>query len=115
VILQAGFWGCSVANRKASKGLYFMVTDEEYNQLRMQADNIGSSVNKFVKRRVLGLPVVAPVMPFAVAVLCNADIKRVGNNLNQIAHRLNSGDSVAQGELAACKQELAEIRALWQL
>ncbi|HEY1747982.1 MAG TPA: plasmid mobilization relaxosome protein MobC [Xanthobacteraceae bacterium] len=36
----------------------------------------------------------------------NADLNRVGNNLNQIAHALNAGGSVVLSEVAATSREL---------
>jgi hypothetical protein len=36
----------------------------------------------------------------------NADLNRVGNNLNQIAHALNAGGSVILSEIAATSREL---------
>lgn len=36
----------------------------------------------------------------------NADLNRVGSNLNQIAHALNAGGSVILGEIAATSREL---------
>jgi hypothetical protein len=36
----------------------------------------------------------------------NADLNRVGNNLNQIAHALNAGGSVIRTEIAAATREL---------
>lgn len=42
-------------------------------------------------------------------------IKRVGNNLNQIAHRVNAGQITdCRAELRAIRDELEKIRVEWQ-
>jgi hypothetical protein len=88
----------------------FRLTLAEALSLRERAAAAGKSVSDFARDAALGArpgPAVA-ARPFALEPASYHQIRRLGINLNQIAHRLNAQDMPAPPELGPL---LMEIRA----
>lgn len=93
--------------------------DGELAQLEQRADDTGLSRSAYLRMRGLDNP--GPRAQRRVSVdmralaRANGDLNRVGNNLNQIAHALNSrGETPASADIEVMRVELlatlAEIR-----
>lgn len=103
--------------RQRMKGVRAAVTEAEYDALQERARNAGLSTAAYLRACALGDkgPRAKPAPPVnrALLGLTLAELKRVGNNLNQIAHHLNAGGhpenrhiADAHADLSACLQSI---------
>jgi hypothetical protein len=81
-------------NRTASRGVFFYLTEDEYAQIGEAAKAIGISVSGLVKRRVQGMDITIPRVPEHEARDIRYELRKLGNNMNQLAHAANSGQRV---------------------
>lgn len=88
----------------------FRLTLEEAITLRERAARAGKSMSDYARDAALGPPIRRPALarPFAMEPASFHQIRRLGVNLNQIAHRLNALDLPPPPELAPL---IAEIQA----
>jgi len=100
-----------MARRKRSKSLAVRVTESElatikrkvkHSNLSQQQYFLHSLLNKEIHVKEGGLEVVK-------------ELKRIGNNVNQIAYKTNMGQlGNCQEELQQVYSELRELRETWQ-
>lgn len=98
-----------MANRKKNKQIAVRVTEEEYAEIMLLVAKSGMTQQEFFSRAIRettitnldGLKEVVPEM------------KRIGNNLNQIAKKLNEGEgaNVTQDQWAELVRGYSEV---WQ-
>jgi hypothetical protein len=105
---------CRYANRLASYQVSFRLTYDERDTVGQAADAVGMSVAGYAKVRAMGGQIKAPVFDWDVAHevgravrLAFWELRRIGNNVNQIAKRLNS----AHGPHDCTKAEMDAVRA----
>ena len=88
-------------NRTNGKQLTIRVTDKQYNFIKDSAKAYNISVSKYVRKKVFGKRLRKPMTGIGGrelnAFLTNfadvtSEMKRQGNNLNQIARKLNAYD-----------------------
>ena len=97
-----------MANRKKNKQIAVRVTEEEYAEIMLLVAKSGMTQQEFFSRAIRettitnldGLKEVVPEM------------KKAGNNLNQIAHKINSGEYPSNAEFEQLRKEYGEV---WQL
>ncbi len=95
-------------NKTRPKQLSFRVSEEEYKRLREKVTESGKNQQEYILSCVLGRPIIntngiKELLP---------ELKRIGNNLNQIAHALN-GSGYYQYNLITENQK--ELNKVWQL
>lgn len=88
-------------NQRLSSRLELRLSDSDYNQIKARAEQVNLSMSDFMRRAALRRTMPRPLAAFdlkAYQVLCKIDaqLRIVGNNLNQIAKACNS--AVALGE-----------------
>ena len=83
------------------------LTDKEKQHLERQAQNAGLKMEPFIRKLIMGADI-RPRPPDNVAELIRA-VNAVGNNINQIARKVNTYDDVCQSDLAEIKNLLADI------
>lgn len=102
--------------RQRQKMLTIRLTENEHRMLRERADMIGLSLGGFVRKRALGKA--GPRSKRQASAdrhelrRLKGELGRVGNNINQIAYALNSGEELLPNELEDAIAELAEINGL---
>lgn len=77
-----------MANRKRNKQIAVRVTDEEYAEIMKQVEKSGMTQQDFFLKairetNITNLDGLKEVVP---------EMKRIGNNLNQVAKKLNEGE-----------------------
>ncbi len=84
-------------------------TDDEYNQLKEKADELGISLSTYIRKKTLG-------NRERISTKCDKkllyEINRIGNNLNQIAKHCNTIgtiDKFVLKELVDIEKKLNEI------
>lgn len=97
-----------MANKSRPKQLSFRVNDEEYNNLQEKIKESGKNQQEYIlscvlEKEVVNTDGVKELVP---------ELKRVGNNLNQIARELNGKGYYSYNLITENQKELNEI---WQL
>ena len=95
-----------MANRKRNKTLTIRLTPEERTKLMEGTLHAGLNVTEYI----LSLADSAVINPPPDLSPLLTQLKRIGNNLNQIAAKVNSGAAYAPGlrEVAALQRELLD-------
>ncbi len=99
-------------NRQRQKSIGFRANEEEYAQLKADAERAGLTLSDYARSTLLNAPVPRQVKrpPIEVQTLAalQGQIGRIGNNINQIARLMNSGLipplNTVREELAALKE-----------
>ena len=101
------------SKRKKVPGVYVQLTDEEMKQVENLCMSYGEKVQKLFRRLIFGVELPRVVLhPEGSREILSA-VNRIGNNINQIARRVNEG--AARGwyyEFEQAAKELAEVRSL---
>lgn len=97
-------------NRQRAKSVLVPLLDAERAAVEERAATAGLSLGAFGRACMLGdagpRARKRPPVDRDLLARTNADLNRVGSNLNQIAHALNAGGSVILSEIAATSREL---------
>lgn len=100
---------------RTGKRVVVRLTQEEYQTLTAFAERATLSLAGYVRERSLEQPTTRarrrPSVEVSALVRFSADLNRVGNNLNQLARRRNSGEAVASAEIEAALAEHRQILA----
>ena len=98
-----------MANKSRPKQLSFRVNEEEYQKLQERVQESGKNQQEYILSCVLDKKIVntdgiKELIP---------ELKRIGNNLNQIAKKCNEG-GVLPSE-AEVREQGEELKKVWQL
>ena len=98
------------------KRITIRVSEALYEVIKYSAKKSGLSLAEYCRRAVLNqpikkLPVIIHDEKEIAQALRNidADIKRLGNNMNQIARHLNQGGAIMEPVLEEIKKELTKL------
>ena len=96
-------------NKTRPKQLSFRVNEEEYQKLQERVQESGKNQQEYILSCVLDKKIVNTdgIKEFI------PELKRIGNNLNQIAKRCNEG-GVLPSE-AEVREQGEELKQVWQL
>lgn len=97
-----------MANKTRPKQVVIRLTDEEFSMLQNKVKRAGSNQQEFCRLAILGKEIkntdgIKEVVPH---------LSHIGNNLNQIAKRLNQSNTINTAELS---QTLKGCEEIWQL
>ena len=96
-------------NKTRPKQLSFRVNEEEYQKLQERVQESGKNQQEYILSCVLDKKIVNTA---GIKELI-PELKRIGNNLNQIAKRCNEG-GVLPSE-AEVREQGEELKQVWQL
>ena len=90
--------------RKRSHNVSVRLSDEEYERLQYKLSHSGLTLTEFLINAINGQKInyVKGYIPLI------AELKRHGNNLNQLTHRINEYSEVTQQEINNTLQECRE-------
>ncbi len=83
------------------------VSEREHAHLKRQAANAGLKVEPFIRKLIMGVEI-RPRPPDNILQLIR-EINAVGNNINQIARKVNTENRVSQEQLNELFRLLGEI------
>lgn len=90
--------------------ILFRVTQNEYEVIKKNSAASGMSMSEFIRKTLMGKKIVsAPPADFPFLI---REIKRVGNNLNQVLRKLNILGIAHSLDLEQCQTEIVEIEKL---
>ena len=98
-----------MSQRSRDIQIKFRVSEEEAEQLRKKVEQSGKSMQEYL----LGCALNKPITNTDGIKELYPEIKRIGNNLNQIAKRCNEG-GVLPSE-AEVREQGEELKQVWQL
>lgn len=85
----------------------FRATEEEAAEIRRKANAAGMTVSRFLRTAAVNSQVV--LYNTADIFGLRSDLKRIGNNINQIAMVVNSNRSVYQSDVRELKKQFSEL------
>ena len=85
----------------------FRVTEEESAEIRRKAAAAGMNVSRFLRTSAVKSQVV--LYNTADIFGLRSDLRRIGNNINQIAMVVNSNRSVYQSDVRELKKQFSEL------
>ena len=85
----------------------FRATEEEAAEIRRKANAAGMTVSRFLRTAAVNSQVVL-YNTADIFGLCS-ELKRIGNNINQIAMVVNSNRSVYQSDVREMKKQFSEL------
>ena len=85
----------------------FRATEEEASEIRRKAAAAGMNVSKFLRTAAVNSQVV--LYNTADVFGLRSDIRRIGNNINQIAMVVNSNRAVYQSDVRDLKKQFSEL------
>ena len=96
-------------NKTRPKQLSFRVNEEEYQKLQERVQESGKNQQEYIlscvlDKKIINTDGIKELIP---------ELKRIGNNLNQIAKRCNEG-GVLPSE-AEVREQGEELKQVWQL
>lgn len=107
-----------IVNRKDKKQISFRVSESEYLKLEQSAKALNISVAAFAKKKAQGVRVVAPKISPEDSKVIARNLSSLGNNVNQIARKVNSFDDLSEDNARTLSEELREVqkelRSIWQ-
>ena len=94
-------------NKTRPKQLSFRVSEEEYQQLQEKISESGKNQQEYIlscvlEKQIVNTDGIKELIP---------ELKRIGNNLNQIAHALNGGRYYQYNLITDNQKELDKV---WQ-
>ena len=85
----------------------FRATEEEASEIRRKAAAAGMNVSRFLRTSAMNSQVV--LYNTADLFGLRFELKRIGNNINQIAMVVNSNRSVYQSDVRELKKQFSEL------
>lgn len=76
---------------KGSHAVCVKLSTKQYSILKEASKNTGRSIPELLRRSYSSRPVRTPIVPNDMAKSIGIELSRLGNNVNQIARRMNSG------------------------
>ena len=97
-----------MANKSRPKQLSFRVSEEEYQQLQEKISKSGKNQQEYIlscvlEKQIVNTDGIKELIP---------ELKRIGNNLNQIAKRCNEGGMLPSE--AEVRKHGEELNKVWQ-
>ncbi len=94
-------------NRKRKNVIFVRATDEEYKKIIEKVAASKMSINKFFLNSALRKEII--IYDLTSIFELSAQISRIGNNVNQIAKKLNQGGRISSSELSFLHSSLENI------
>ena len=93
--------------RKRTSAIVVRLSEAEHTHLKRQAANAGLKIEPFIRKLIMGADI-QPRPPDNIAQLLR-EVNYIGNNINQIAKKVNIESRVSQAQLEEILHLLGEI------
>lgn len=105
----------SVVNRSRNKQIKIYVTDEEYELFSVKAEEVGITKSQYVRNMILyGFAQKRTVFSKEEERKLRYELNRIGNNINQIALRVNTNQQLFSEDLRILQEEYNDLLDLYQ-
>ena len=95
-------------SRTQTKQIVIRMTEDDYNLLKARVKKSGLKQAVFLRKAILQKRIIST----EGVKLLMPEIRRIGNNINQIARRCNEGN---QATFAEVERQGEELNNIWQL
>ena len=95
----------SKKGRKRQKQIVFRLTDDEFTKVKERVSESGTTQAEFIRRALFNKKIINTEGARTLI----PELKRIGNNLNQLAARANSGQSIDNSALQGIESEVGKI------
>lgn len=96
-----------MANRKKNKQLKFRANPKDHKKIKSKIEKSGLTQNEFLLRSALDKKIIRTGNLTDVRI----ELKRIGNNINQIARKINQGNILTAEEKEKFLEELKKLQA----
>lgn len=97
---------------KRDEVLFLRLTKDELEALKQEKGS-GGTLARFAREKLLNnTPTATKTKAVADYTSTVFQLKKIGTNINQIAHQLNSGEGLKVGTIVELKKALADLRSL---
>lgn len=96
------------AKRKRQKQVVFRLTESEHEEMKRRVDLSGKTQEEFLRNAIFN----CEILNTEGARSLLPDLKRIGNNINQISQKLNSGGFIEPKDWQHVRKEFDEA---WRL
>ena len=96
-----------MANRKKNKQLKFRANPKDHKKIKIKIEKSGLTQNEFLLRSALDKKIIRTGNLTDVRI----ELKRIGNNINQIARKINQGNILTAEEKEKFLEELKKLQA----
>ena len=93
--------------RKRTSAILVRLSETEHTHLKRQAGHAGLKMEPFIRKLIMGADI-QPRPPDNIVQLIR-EINFIGNNINQIAKKVNTENNVSQSQLEEIFHLLGEI------
>jgi hypothetical protein len=101
-------------NQKSTrKQINFRLSEPEFEKLSHSAETFGITPSAYAKSLAMKSRLRTPKFDHETAVAINFDLRRIGTNLNQLAHRANAGD-LSPLQVDQMNEIRKAVNAIWQ-
>lgn len=97
-------------NRKRKNSIYIRATDEEYKKIMEKVSASKMNINRFFLNAALRKEII--IYDLTSIFELSAQISKIGNNINQIAKKLNQGGRISSSELNYLYSSLENINSV---
>lgn len=94
-------------NRKRNKQIIIRCTEEENEKMRKRADKANMNLTRYMIESALKDKIV--IYDMKPVIQMNLEINKIGTNINQIAHKVNTYDLVLKSDMNFIKNQLIEL------
>ena len=95
------------ANRKRNVPIFIRVTKEEHEKILDKVKLSNMSINRYFINAALRKNIV--VYDWSSILELSSQISHIGNNINQIAKKLNQGDGIYNNDINFLKKSIRDI------
>lgn len=97
--------------KKLRAQIHFRITPDEAKIIERKASEAGLSATMYSKKQALEGKVKSPVITIEIGKLILPELSKIGSNINQIARKLNQGNTVLPTEFLKVQ---SEFETLWE-
>lgn len=94
-------------NRKRKNAIFIRATDEEYKKIMEKVTASKMNINRFFINAALKKEII--IYDLTSVFELSAQVSKIGNNINQIAKKLNQGGRISSSELSYLYSSLENI------
>ena len=95
------------ANRKRNIPIFIRVTKEEHEKILEKIKASNMSINRYFINAALKKNII--VYDWSSILELSSQISHIGNNINQIARKLNQGDGIYNNDINFLKKSMRDI------
>lgn len=95
---------------RKGKGKLIYFTEDEWDKIEKQVKYLGGNASEYVRQCVRKNVIIKVEIPNLRELVF--ELNKIGNNINQIAYKVNKNDNVVSDDLKKLMQEITQVYKL---